>query len=174
MTILAEATMTTMGGRHITIHTDGAVHSNPGPGGWGAVLCRMDGEIELSRLERWGFDPDPTTTNIRMEMIAVARALEVVKPGEPQPIIVRPDLDLIVKGMTAWLPGWKGRGWRKSDGSPVENADLWRRIETATEGKTVHWLWVRGHAGDPRNERADQLANQEKRRAIRRMFTEAA
>lgn len=163
-----------LSGPHLAIFTDGASYKNPnGPGGWGAVLCRMDGPTELRRLLRAGHDTG-AVSNIRMEMTAVGAALEAIKPGEPQPIIVRPDLELIVKGMALWLPGWIERGWRKSDRKPVENVDLWLRIIAATEGKTVHWLWVRGHAGDERNELADQLANQQMQKAIRLMFDQAA
>lgn len=163
-----------MSGPHITIHSDGAAKGNPGPGGWGAVLCRMDGTTEVRRKICQGFDPTMTVTNIRMEMTAVAAALEAIKSGEPQPIIVRPDLIIIVKGMTEWLPRWIANGWRKSDGSPIENQDLWQRIIAATQGKTVFWLHVKGHAGDERNERADRLANDQMHKAVAAAFAQAA
>lgn len=167
---IAEAT----NGSHITIHSDGAAQGNPGAGGWGAVLCRMNGTKEIKRRPLGGFDPDPRTTNIRMEMIAAAAALEVIKPGEPQPIIVCPDLKLIMLGMTDWLPGWIAKGWVKADGKPVENRDLWERLIAAAEGKIVHWHWVRGHDGDERNELAHRLAQQQMHKAVAAMFSNAA
>lgn len=163
-----------MSGPHISIHSDGAAKDNPGAGGWGAVLCRMDGTTELKRLLRKGSDPSPDSTNIRMEMTAAAAALKVIKPGEPQPIIVCPDLKLIMQGMTEWLPGWIAKGWLKADGKPVENRDLWERLIAAAEGKTVHWHWVRGHDGDERNELAHQLAQQQMHKAVAAMFFNAA
>jgi ribonuclease HI len=173
MTSLPDHITNALNGPHITIHTDGSAHGNPGPGGWGAVLCRMDGTIELKRRILRDFDSN-SVTNVRMEMTAVAEALEFIQPGEPQPVIIRPDLQLIVKGMTEWLPGWVAAGWRKRSGGPVENRDLWQRIIAATEGKTVHWLWIKGHAGDERNELADHIAGEEKQKAILAMFGRAA
>ena len=164
---------TATSGLHITIHTDGSAYRNPGSGGWGAVLCRMDGATELRRKMLSGFDPAPTATNIRMEMTAVAEALEFIRPGEPKPIIVRPDLDIIVKGMAEWLPGWIKRGWRKSDGKPVENTDLWLRIVAAVADKDVLWHWVRGHNGDERNELADRIAKEQMRKAVAAAFDAA-
>jgi ribonuclease HI len=174
MTDLSDTITAAMSGQHITIHSDGAAKGNPGPGGWGAVLCRMEGTSELKRLLRKGFDPSHATTNITMEMTAVAAALEVIKPGEPQPIIIRPDLKLIVQGMTEWLPGWIARGWRKGDGKPVENRSLWERLIAATEGKTVYWLHVKGHAGDERNELAHKIAGEQMRKAMQTIFDAAA
>lgn len=170
LTMIADA----LNGLHITIHTDGAAYRNPGPGGWGAVLCRMEGSTELKRRITGGFDASPDTTNIRMEMTAVAAGLEAIRPGEPQPILVRPDLEIIVKGMTEWMPGWIARGWRTSKGKPVDNVDLWQRIASASEGKTVNWLWVRGHAGDERNELAHSVAAAQMHKAIAATFSNAA
>lgn len=173
MTSLPDHIADAMNGPHITSHTDGSAHGNPGPGGWGAVLCRMDGSIELERHLLRGFD-STSVTNIRMEMTAVAEALEFIRPGEPQPLIIHADLQLLVRGMTEWLPGWIANGWRKADRKPVENRDLWERLIAATEGKTVHWHWIKGHAGDERNELADRIAGEEKQKAIRAMFGHAA
>jgi ribonuclease HI len=173
MTSLPDHIINALNGPHITIHTDGSAYGNPGPGGWGAVLCRMDGTTELKRRILRGFDGN-TVTNVRMEMTAVAEALDFIQPGEPQPAIIRSDLQMIVSGMTEWLPGWIAAGWRKRGGEPVENRDLWQRIIAATEGKAVHWLWIKGHAGDERNELADRIASEEKQKAIAAMFGHAA
>lgn len=143
---------------HILIYTDGSCHGNPGPGGYAATLRRIaaDGS-ELKCRRVFGLEPE-NTTNIRMEMTAVAKALEQLKSDEPLPIVIRPDLELIVRTTTEYLPTWLTNGWRKSDGKPVKNRDLWERIVAAAEGKAITWEWVRGHAGDPRNEQVDRLA----------------
>ncbi|MCJ7995245.1 ribonuclease HI [Rhizobium cremeum] len=147
---------------YILIYTDGSCHGNPGPGGYAATLRRIDAEgNELKCHKVRGFDP-AETTNVRMEMTAVAAALEHLKPDEPQPIVIRSDNNMIPDSMTKRLPGWIANGWRKGTGKPVLNRGLWERIIAAAEGKTITWEWVRGHAGDPMNEEVDRLAGQQK------------
>jgi len=137
---------------HVTIYTDGACKGNPGPGGWGVLL--RSGQVEK---ELWGGDPE--TTNNRMEMQAVVEALTALK--RPCRVTLYLDSEYVRKGITEWLPGWKARGWRTASRQPVKNADLWQRLDTLvqTTGHQIDWRWVRGHAGDPGNERADALAN---------------
>jgi ribonuclease HI len=144
--------MATQRARHIVeIHTDGACSGNPGPGGWGAVLRYGDQVKEIS-----GGEPSATTNN-RMELMAAIRALESLR----RPVKVRLHTDSIYlrNGITAWLSSWKRNGWQTAGKKPVKNADLWRRLDAATQGHEIEWVWVRGHAGDPGNERADALAN---------------
>ena len=133
----------------VEIYTDGACSGNPGPGGWGAILRYGETEKELS-----GGEPD--TTNNRMEMMAAISALEALK----RPVIVDlyTDSTYVRDGITKWLANWKARGWRTADKKPVKNQDLWQRLEVALEPHSVSWHWVKGHAGHPENERADQLA----------------
>jgi ribonuclease HI len=137
---------------HVTIYTDGACKGNPGPGGWGVLL--RSGQVEK---ELWGGDSE--TTNNRMEMQAVVEALTALK--RPCRVTLYLDSEYVRKGITEWLPGWKARGWRTASRQPVKNADLWQRLDTLvqTTGHQIDWRWVRGHAGDPGNERADALAN---------------
>jgi ribonuclease HI len=133
----------------VAIHTDGACSGNPGPGGWGAVL-RWRGLVrELSGFE-------PATTNNRMELLAAINALETLK--RPMRVLLFTDSNYLRQGITTWLPAWKNRGWRTADNKPVKNQDLWQRLEQALARHEVEWHWVRGHSGDPDNERADQLA----------------
>lgn len=139
-----------MNDKPVTIYTDGACRGNPGPGGWGITLSRGKQYKEL-------FGGDPSTTNNRMELTAAIEALKALK--RPLPVQLHTDSKYLIKGFTEWLPGWKARGWKKSDGKPVENADLWQQLEHAASPHAVEWLWVRGHAGNPGNERADTLAN---------------
>jgi ribonuclease HI len=135
----------------VEIHTDGACSGNPGPGGWGAVL-RWRGRIrELS-----GFEPE--TTNNRMELQAAIAALEALK--RPMTVELFTDSNYLRQGITAWLPAWKARGWRTADKRPVKNQDLWQRLEGALARHRIDWRWVRGHSGNPDNERADQLARE--------------
>jgi ribonuclease HI len=138
--------------RVVEIYTDGACSGNPGPGGWGAQLRYGEHVKELC-----GGDPGPTTNN-RMELTAAIEALEALT----RTAIVRlhTDSSYLRNGITSWLPGWKRNGWRTADKKPVKNADLWQRLDAAASGHQVEWRWVRGHAGDPGNERADELANQ--------------
>jgi len=133
----------------VDIYTDGACSGNPGPGGWGAILRHDEREKEL-------FGYDPATTNNRMEMMAVIEALRSLK--RPTPVRVHTDSQYVQKGMTEWIHGWKRRGWKTAGKDPVKNEDLWRTLDTLAAGHQVEWLWVKGHAGHPENERADELA----------------
>lgn len=133
----------------VEIFTDGACSGNPGPGGWGAILRYSGTEKEL-----WGGEPE--TTNNRMELMAAIRALEALK--RPMPVTLTTDSQYVKNGITQWLKGWKARGWKTADKKPVKNVDLWQRLESALEPHQVHWAWVKGHAGHPENERADELA----------------
>lgn len=135
--------------RTIDIYTDGACSGNPGPGGWGSVLLWGDHRRELSGGER-------DTTNNRMEMLAVIRALEALK--RPCTINLYTDSIYVMKGITEWLPNWKKRNWRTASRQPVKNADLWQELEAALHRHQVKWHWVKGHSGVPENERADELA----------------
>lgn len=133
----------------VDIYTDGACSGNPGPGGWGAILRHSEREKEL-------FGYDPATTNNRMEMTAVIEALRSLKRSTP--VRVHTDSQYVQKGMTEWIHGWKRRGWKTAGKDPVKNEDLWRTLDTLAAGHQVEWLWVKGHAGHPENERADELA----------------
>jgi ribonuclease HI len=133
----------------VIIHTDGACSGNPGPGGWGAVLRSGPNTREICGGEA-------ATTNNRMELLAAIMALETLK--KPCLVELHTDSQYVRQGITEWIHGWKRRGWRKADGKPVLNADLWQRLEAAAARHAVDWRWVRGHAGDPLNERADALA----------------
>ena len=138
----------------VVIYTDGACKGNPGPGGWGAVLRAADGaEKELCGGEA-------QTTNNRMEMMAVIEALTALK--RPCHVVLHVDSQYVLKGMTEWLQGWKAKGWRTAAKQPVKNVDLWRRLDALVHQSEhrIEWQWVKGHAGDPGNERADALANQ--------------
>ncbi|QTB98323.1 ribonuclease HI [Alcaligenes sp. SORT26] len=135
----------------VDIWTDGACKGNPGLGGWGALLRHGGREKAIC-----GGEAD--TTNNRMELLAVIEALKVLK--RPCQVRVHTDSQYVQKGMNEWLPGWKARGWRTADKKPVKNADLWQELEKQAAKHELTWLWVRGHAGDPGNERADQLANE--------------
>ncbi|MCA1979141.1 MAG: ribonuclease HI [Thiobacillus sp.] len=142
----------------IHIYSDGACKGNPGAGGWGALL--VAGE---HRKEICGGEPD--TTNNRMEMTAVIRALESLK--RPSQVAVHTDSQYVQKGISEWLPGWKRRNWRTAEGKPVKNQDLWQRLDQLAQQHRIEWHWVRGHAGHPENERADALANQGVQQAVR-------
>jgi ribonuclease HI len=133
----------------VEVHTDGACSGNPGPGGWGAVLRWRGRHRELS-----GFEPQ--TTNNRMELKAAIGALEALK--RPMTVRLHTDSAYLRNGITIWLPAWKANGWRTADKKPVKNQDLWRALEAALSRHQVEWRWVRGHAGSPDNERADELA----------------
>lgn len=134
----------------VDIWTDGACKGNPGWGGWGALLRQGRHQKEI-----YGGAAD--TTNNRMELQAVIEALKALK--RPCKVVVHTDSQYVQKGMNEWLPGWKKRQWRTADKKPVKNADLWQELEALVAEHEVGWKWVRGHAGDPGNERADQLAN---------------
>ena len=133
----------------VRIYTDGATEPNPGPGAWGAFWLDLTGEEH----EMSGFEPE--TTNQRMELMGPIAALEAIK--EPGPILVLSDSQYVVKGITQWILGWKGYGWRTKKNQPVKNRDLWERLDAA-RSERVGFEWVRGHAGDPGNERADFIA----------------
>jgi ribonuclease HI len=145
-------------GEVVEIYTDGACSGNPGPGGWGALLGYGSRSREICGGEAAG------TTNNRMEMMAAIAALESL--NRPSTVRLHTDSVYLRSGITAWLPKWKSNGWRTSDKKPVKNADLWQRLDAAAGRHKVTWLWVKGHAGDPGNERADALANQGMREAI--------
>lgn len=140
----------------VEIHTDGACSGNPGPGGWAAILRWRGHEKEISGGE-------PQTTNNRMELTAAIRALESLK--RPMRVRIHTDSQYLQRGIGEWLEGWKRRGWRTADRKPVANRDLWQRLDELCRRHQVEWVWLRGHAGDPLNERADRLA----REAIRRL-----
>ena len=133
----------------VTIYTDGACRGNPGPGGWGAVLLHGESRRELN-------GPHPDTTNNRMELTAAIRALEALK--RPSVVDLHTDSTYVRDGITRWLPAWKARGWRTAAKAPVKNRDLWEALDAAAARHDVSWHWVRGHAGNTENERADTLA----------------
>ncbi|MGH3873795.1 MAG: ribonuclease HI [Pseudonocardiaceae bacterium] len=136
--------------RAVDIYTDGACSGNPGPGGWGAVLRYGTHEKEI-----YGGEPAETTNN-RMELMAPIQALESLT--RPVAVQLHTDSKYVLDGVTKWLPRWKSNGWQTSAKQPVKNADLWQRLDAATHRHQVQWHWVKGHAGHPENERADQLA----------------
>lgn len=135
----------------VVIYTDGACKGNPGPGGWGVWM-------------RWGAHEksmcggETHTTNNRMELTAVIQALQALK--KTSDVILHTDSQYVRMGITDWIHKWKVKNWRTSDNKPVKNADLWRQIDALAPLHTIDWRWVKGHAGDPGNEKADQLANE--------------
>ncbi|MGL5114055.1 MAG: ribonuclease HI [Beijerinckiaceae bacterium] len=135
----------------VEIWTDGACSGNPGPGGWGAIL--MAGE---RRKEIFGGEPD--TTNNRMELMAAIMALEALR--KPCNVVMHVDSQYVRQGIMTWIHGWKKNGWKTADKKPVKNAELWQRLDAAHATHDIDWRWVKGHAGDPLNERADELARQ--------------
>jgi ribonuclease HI len=138
------------------IFTDGACLGNPGPGGYAAVITIAgDEQIIVGR--------DRSTTNNKMEMTAAIKALEAV--SKDLPIVIHSDSQYVIKGATEWLRGWKAKGWRKADGKPVMNQDLWMQMDALMVGRQITWKWVKGHAGHPENERVDSLASWEAVRA---------
>ena len=139
------------GNDRVTIHTDGACSGNPGPGGWRAILQWGGHTRELKGGEAH-------TTNNRMELMAAIVALEALK--RPCDVDLHTDSQYLRQGITSWIQGWKRNGWRTGDKKPVKNTDLWQRLEAAVGRHTVHWHWVRGHAGHDLNERADELARE--------------
>ena len=142
----------------VEIWTDGGCKPNPGPGGWAAILRFRGVERELSGAE-------PATTNNRMELTAAMMALEALK--RPCRVVLHTDSEYLKNGVTRWHAGWVRRNWRNAAGDPVANMDLWRRVLDAAAAHQIEWRWVRGHSGDPMNERADALAT-EAREALRR------
>ncbi len=134
----------------VDIFTDGACRGNPGPGGWGALLRSGAHEKEL-------FGGEPDTTNNRMELTAVIRALDALK--RPSKVRVHTDSTYVQQGIKTWIHGWKKNGWKTKSKEPVKNADLWQLLDAASARHDIEWLWVKGHAGHEGNERADALAN---------------
>jgi ribonuclease HI len=135
----------------VTIYTDGACSGNPGPGGWGAILQSGAMTRELKGGE-------PQTTNNRMELMAAIAALEALT--RPCHVVLHTDSTYVRSGITDWIHNWKKRGWKTASRRPVKNVDLWQRLDTAAASHEVEWKWVKGHAGNPGNERADALANE--------------
>jgi len=135
-------------------YTDGACSGNPGPGGWGALLIARDGDTVVKSRELCGGEAE--TTNNRMELLAAITALETLERATVLTIVT--DSSYVKDGITKWIHGWKARGWKTAAKKPVKNEDLWRRLEAATERHRVTWEWVKGHAGHPENEKADELA----------------
>ncbi|MEM6708187.1 MAG: ribonuclease HI [Pseudomonadota bacterium] len=143
----------------VEIFTDGACRGNPGPGGWAALLRRMDDEQLLSGSE-------PETTNNRMELMAAIQALEAIP--ERSAIVLTTDSQYVRQGITQWIANWKRRGWLTASKQPVKNQDLWKRLDQAADAHDVQWEWVKGHSGHPDNEAVDSAANE----AIDRMLAE--
>ena len=133
----------------VEIYTDGACSGNPGPGGWGALLRWRDVEREI-------FGGEPDTTNNRMELMAAIQALEAL--GRPSRVRLHTDSKYVKDGITSWIHNWKKKGWKTANRKPVKNVDLWQRLDEALGPHRIDWRWVRGHAGHPENERADELA----------------
>lgn len=135
---------------YVEIATDGACKGNPGPGGWGVLLRAGKTEKELSGGE-------PMTTNNRMELMAAIRGLEALK--RPAHVKLSTDSRYVMDGLTKWIKGWQRNGWKTADRKPVKNADLWQQLLVASSPHRIDWVWVKGHAGHPDNERADGLAS---------------
>ena len=150
----------------ILIYTDGACIGNPGPGGWAFVIQRRAGGQVIKELVLSGSGPERTTNNC-MEMEAVIAALLQVRKGEAAAITIRTDSQLVVKGVNEWIAGWQAKGWKGAKKKPIANRDLWEQILALAEGKNITWEWVKGHAGDPLNEKVDGLAEAAARRATR-------
>ena len=150
--------MTTEKNEVVEIFTDGACKGNPGVGGWGALLRLNGTEKEL-------FGGEAMTTNNRMELMAVIRAIEAL--NRTCKVKVHTDSQYVQKGISEWIVNWKKRGWRTSDKKPVKNADLWQQLDALASGHEIEWLWVRGHSGHEENERADELANRGVEKVLR-------
>lgn len=136
---------------YVTIYTDGACSGNPGPGGWGAILMSGEHRKELSGGEA-------LTTNNKMELTAAIEALAALK--RPSKVELHTDSTYVQNGIKKWIHGWKRNGWRTADKKPVKNAELWQRLDELGVSHDVQWHWVKGHAGHPENERADELARE--------------
>lgn len=143
----------------VTIYADGACKGNPGPGGWGVWLRSGEHEREM-------FGGEPETTNNRMELTAVIEALASLKRSCA--VTVYTDSSYVQQGISDWIHGWKRRGWKTAGGQAVKNVDLWTRLDALAALHQVDWRWVKGHAGDPGNERADRLANEGVRQVLAR------
>ena len=146
----------------VEIYTDGGCSGNPGPGGWAYVVIRKTGgDSPLVLDEKWG--AEKSTTNNRMELMAVISALEVLPllcpehPDKNEKISIYTDSQYVQKGMTIWIKDWKGNGWKTSDKKPVKNQDLWQRLDIMAARFPLSWIWVKGHAGNEYNERCDKL-----------------
>ncbi len=133
----------------VVVYTDGACSGNPGPGGWGAILIWGGHKKEM-----WG--GEPVSTNNRMELMAAISALESLK--RPMSVELWTDSAYVKDGISSWIHGWKKRGWKTADNKPVKNVELWQRLDAAAARHKVKWHWLKGHAGHPMNERADELA----------------
>ncbi|MGZ4959360.1 MAG: ribonuclease HI [Methylomonas sp.] len=138
-------------GERVTIYTDGACKGNPGPGGWGVFFQYKGNEKEMCGGEA-------KTTNNRMELMAAIQALETL--NRSCCVRLHTDSKYVLHGITEWMINWKKRGWKTAGNKPVKNEELWRRLDAAIQRHTIEWVWVKGHAGDLGNERADSLANQ--------------
>ncbi|MFT3756676.1 MAG: ribonuclease HI [Pseudoxanthomonas sp.] len=138
--------------KQITINTDGSCLGNPGPGGWAALLRYNGNEKEIAGGEA-------QTTNNRMELLAAIMALESLK--EPCAVTLHADSQYVRQGITEWMPNWVRRNWKTAGGDPVKNRDLWERLHAATQSHRIDWRWVKGHNGDPDNERVDVLAREQ-------------
>ena len=138
----------------LVAYTDGACSGNPGPGGWGVLLRAMRGDQIVKERELSGGEAD--TTNNRMELMAAIMALETLR--QPSTITIVTDSAYVKNGVTGWIHGWKRNGWRTSNKKPVKNVEMWQRLDAAQARHQVSWEWVKGHAGHPENERADELA----------------
>ncbi|MFA5984551.1 MAG: ribonuclease HI [Methylococcaceae bacterium] len=134
----------------VIIYTDGACRGNPGPGGWGVILNYKGKVKEL-------YGGDASTTNNRMELMAVIQALQTL--NKPCAVCLYVDSSYVIKGITEWIEKWKRAGWLTSNRQPVKNVELWRQLEAAKAPHEIEWKWVKGHSGDAGNERADALAN---------------
>jgi ribonuclease HI len=135
-------------------YTDGACSGNPGPGGWGVLLLARDGNTIVKERELSGGMAE--TTNNQMELMAAISALETL--AKPSTITIVTDSVYVKDGITKWIHGWKKNGWRNASKKPVKNTELWQRLDTATKPHRITWEWIKGHAGHPENERADELA----------------
>ena len=135
----------------VIIYTDGACSGNPGPGGWGAILM-----YGTERKEMHGGEAE--STNNRMELLAAISALEALK--RPSEVALYTDSKYVMDGITSWIYGWKRNGWKTADKKPVKNLELWQRLDEARRVHKIEWHWVKGHAGHPENERADELARE--------------
>jgi ribonuclease HI len=134
----------------VNIYTDGACKGNPGPGGWGALLC-------YGKIEKELFGGQLGTTNNQMELMGAIKALEAL--SRPCQVILTTDSEYVRKGVLEWMQGWKKRGWLTAAKKPVKNKELWLRLDKAQDKHKIQWKWVKGHSGHPGNERADDLAN---------------
>ena len=148
----------------IQVHADGSCKGNPGPGGYAAHIRRYEtGNLVHDQIIKGG---DNATTNNRMELEAAIQALSAISGDETAPIFICTDSAYVVQGMNAWIEGWKAKGWRGSDKKPVKNIELWRQLDALAEGRNVHFIHVKGHAGDPMNEEVDEIAQGEAQKRV--------